>query len=95
MRCPFFNHTLVLLIDHGDGLQTRDYVHVSDVVAANLAALGRPGFHIYNVGTGVETNVVQIYELGEDQGSYYLAMEYIPGETLRAKNASCPARSSR
>ena len=47
---------------NGDGLQTRDYVHVSDVVAANLAALGRPGFHIYNVGTGVETNVVQIYE---------------------------------
>ena len=47
---------------NGDGLQTRDYVHVSDVVAANLAALGRPGFHIYNVGTGVETTVVEIYE---------------------------------
>ncbi len=47
---------------NGDGLQTRDYVHVSDIVAANLAALGRPGFHIYNVGTGVETTVVQIYQ---------------------------------
>ncbi|MFQ5351150.1 MAG: NAD-dependent epimerase/dehydratase family protein, partial [Thermoanaerobaculia bacterium] len=47
---------------NGDGLQTRDYVHVSDVVAANLASLGRPGFQIYNVGTGVETTVVQIYE---------------------------------
>ena len=47
---------------NGDGLQTRDYVHVSDVVAANLASLGRPGFHIYNVGTGIETTVVEIYE---------------------------------
>ena len=47
---------------YGDGLQTRDYVHVSDVVAANLAALGRPGFHTYNVGTAVETTVVEICE---------------------------------
>jgi UDP-glucose 4-epimerase len=46
---------------NGDGLQTRDYVHVSDVVRANLAALSRPGFHIYNVGTGIETSVVDLY----------------------------------
>jgi UDP-glucose 4-epimerase len=45
---------------NGDGLQTRDYVHVSDVVRANLAAAGRPGFHVYNVGTGVETTVVDL-----------------------------------
>jgi len=48
---------------NGDGLQTRDYVHVSDVVRANLAAAGRPGFHIYNVGTGLETSVVELYRL--------------------------------
>jgi UDP-glucose 4-epimerase len=47
---------------NGEGLQTRDYVHVSDVVRANLAAAGRPGFHIYNVGTGVETSVVDLYK---------------------------------
>jgi UDP-glucose 4-epimerase len=47
---------------NGDGLQTRDYVHVSDVVKANLAAAGLPGFHIYNVGTGIETNVVELYK---------------------------------
>ncbi len=47
---------------NGDGLQTRDYVHVSDVVRANLAVVGQPGFRIYNVGTGVETSVVALYD---------------------------------
>jgi UDP-glucose 4-epimerase len=48
---------------NGDGLQTRDYVHVSDVVRANLAAAALPagsGFRVYNVGTGVETTVVEL-----------------------------------
>lgn len=47
---------------NGPGLQTRDYVHVSDVVRANLAVVGKPGFHIYNVGTGIETSVVDLYQ---------------------------------
>jgi UDP-glucose 4-epimerase len=47
---------------NGDGLQTRDYVYVDDVVRANLAAIGHPGFAIYNVGTGVETDVNVLYE---------------------------------
>jgi len=47
---------------NGSGLQTRDYLHVSDVVRANLAAAGRPGFHIYNVGTGIETTVLELYQ---------------------------------
>jgi UDP-glucose 4-epimerase len=55
---------------NGDGLQTRDYVHVSDVVRANLAVVGKPGFHVYNVGTGVETTVVELYdELARAVGS--------------------------
>jgi UDP-glucose 4-epimerase len=47
---------------NGDGLQTRDYVYVADVVGANLAAIGQRGFHIYNVGTGVETDVNVLFE---------------------------------
>jgi len=72
---------------NGDGLQTRDYIHVSDVVAANLAALGRPGFHIYNVGTGRETDVVELYRaiatsLGhESEASHGPGM---PGEQRRS-----------
>lgn len=48
---------------NGDGLQTRDYVYVADVVRANLAAAGRRGFEIFNVGTGREASVVELYRL--------------------------------
>ena len=51
---------------NGDGLQTRDYTFVGDVVKANLAVLGRSGFKTYNVGTAVETDVVQLYTLIRD-----------------------------
>src|SRR5205814_2240969 len=45
----------------GDGEQTRDYVYVGDVVRANLAALDYDGPHrVFNVGTGEETNVVDL-----------------------------------
>jgi UDP-glucose 4-epimerase len=46
---------------YGDGGQTRDYVFVADVVRAMLAALERKG-GVFNVGTGVETSVVELYE---------------------------------
>jgi UDP-glucose 4-epimerase len=46
---------------YGDGRQTRDYVFGSDVVAALLAVLARPGAHgEYNVGTGRESSVLDI-----------------------------------
>jgi len=47
---------------NGDGHQTRDYVFVGDVVRANLAVLGLPGFRTYNVGTAVETDVNELFE---------------------------------
>ncbi|HEV7805209.1 MAG TPA: GDP-mannose 4,6-dehydratase [Solirubrobacteraceae bacterium] len=44
----------------GDGHPTRDYVHVSDVVAALIAASGAGG--TYNVATGTEVDVRTIFE---------------------------------
>jgi UDP-glucose 4-epimerase len=52
----------------GDGLQTRDFVYVGDVVAAMLTAAerlqgGADGLgEVYNVGTGRETNVLELAE---------------------------------
>ena len=47
----------------GDGKQTRDFVYVGDVVRANQLALEHGLVGAYNVGTGVETSVVQLYDL--------------------------------
>jgi UDP-glucose 4-epimerase len=47
----------------GDGLQTRDYVYVGDIVQANLAAADTPGASgAYNVGTQVEASVLELCE---------------------------------
>lgn len=57
-------------IINGDGKQTRDYVFVEDVVKANVVTLNSHSSNIYNVGTGIETNVNQLFKkLNEIAGS--------------------------
>jgi UDP-glucose 4-epimerase len=46
----------------GTGVQTRDYVHVADVVSALLAAESSDDSGPLNVGTGVETSVLELAE---------------------------------
>ncbi|RMF61582.1 MAG: SDR family oxidoreductase [Calditrichaeota bacterium] len=48
-------------IINGDGKQTRDYVYVADVVKANELALKNGDNQIYNVGTGIETDVNTLF----------------------------------
>ncbi len=45
---------------NGDGLQTRDYVHVQDVARVNRLALEHAYSGTLNVGTGREASVVEI-----------------------------------
>ncbi len=48
---------------NGSGEQTRDYVYVEDVARANVLALGSAVPNgAYNIGTGVETSVNELYE---------------------------------
>jgi dTDP-L-rhamnose 4-epimerase len=51
-----------------DGEQSRDFVHVSDIVQANLRALETNGadYQAVNVGTGVPTSVLQVAKLLAD-----------------------------
>jgi len=63
----------------GDGSQTRDYVYAGDVARATLAAAGQDG-GVFNVGTGIETSVVELYE----------ACRRVAGSSLEAEQA--PAR---
>ena len=46
----------------GDGLQERDFVYVSDVIEANVAAVEREARDTFNIGAGAPTNVNAIYE---------------------------------
>lgn len=46
----------------GSGDKTRDYTHVSDVVAANLLAMEQGNNAIYNIGTGVETSDQEMFD---------------------------------
>jgi len=46
----------------GDGMQTRDFVYVGDVVGALLAASDRSAVGEFNVGTGHETSVLELVE---------------------------------
>jgi UDP-glucose 4-epimerase len=48
---------------NGDGMQSRDFVFVGDVVRANLAAVSRRVGGVVNIGNGVETTVNSLYEL--------------------------------
>lgn len=70
-RQPFIN---------GDGLQTRDYVYVGDVVRANLAALDYDASGIINVGTGIETNVVELFRAIRALIDPEIPEEHAPGK---------------
>ncbi len=48
-------------IINGNGKQTRDYVFVEDVIEAHMAALEEGVRGIFNVGTGMETTVNQLF----------------------------------
>lgn len=48
---------------NGDGKQTRDFVYVGDVADANARALTSDAVGSFNVGTGVETDINQIFAI--------------------------------
>jgi UDP-glucose 4-epimerase len=70
----------------GDGLQSRDYVYVGDVARATTSALGHDG-GVFNVGTGRETSVVELYELCARVSESEMPAEHAParlGELRRS-----------
>jgi UDP-glucose 4-epimerase len=69
----------------GDGYQTRDFVHVSDVVLANILASQRELKNygeVYNVGTG---KGIQIKEIADLISHYQMSIPERPGEVLHSR----------
>ena len=83
----------------GDGKQTRDYIYVGDVVAAELAAAESEASGAINVGTGIETDVLVLADrlaalegVGEDE----FKPEFAPARTGEVQRVSIdPARAER
>jgi UDP-glucose 4-epimerase len=70
----------------GDGLQSRDYVYVGDVARATTSTLGQDS-GVYNVGTGRETSVVDLYALCAKVAGSDIPAEHAParlGELQRS-----------
>lgn len=78
-----------------DGTGIRDYIHVMDLAEGHVAALENlnTGIHIYNLGTGQGTSVLQLVEAFEQANDIKVAYEIVerrPGDI-----ASCYADASK
>jgi len=76
---------------NGDGLQTRDYVYVGDVVEAFVLALRSDAQGSFNVGTATETNVVELYKQVARAARSEAAPEYGPPRPGEQKRSSIDA----
>lgn len=60
---------------YGDGLQSRDFIHVNDIIRANILAASLPheilkNHRIFNIGTGVSTSLVKLLEIISNAADY-------------------------
>jgi UDP-glucose 4-epimerase len=63
---------------HGDGTQTRDFVHVADVVQANrLAAMTDATGTAFNIGTGDSISIRELAELVSDLAGGDVPIEHV------------------
>ena len=80
---------------YGDGKQTRDYIFVGDVVRANLAAANANISGAINVGTGIETNVNDLYHTLGTVADVTRAPEYAPARPgEQSRSVISPARAA-
>jgi len=72
---------------YGDGNQTRDFIHVSDVVDSLIFAT-QAQLSIHNVGTGISTSVNELIEIMKKVTGKEIKVNYEPsrsGEIIHSK----------
>lgn len=62
-----------------DGTGVRDYIHVMDLAEGHVVALEKltPGVHIYNLGTGRGTSVLQLLKAFEEANGIKIPYEIV------------------
>jgi UDP-glucose 4-epimerase len=80
---------------NGDGLQTRDFVYVADVVAANLLALDYPQAGVFNIGTGRETDILTIYRQLQRLAGSTLGPVHGPAKPGEQRRSALDSRHAR
>lgn len=82
---------------YGDGHQTRDYIYVADVVAAALAAADSETSGPINIGSGIETDVLELAaRLGALGGAENFEPQLAPPRTGEVQRISLdPGRAER
>lgn len=63
-----------------DGTGVRDYIHVTDLAHGHVAALthSSPGYHVYNLGSGKGTSVLELVHAFEAASGQKIAYEIAP-----------------
>jgi len=72
---------------YGDGAQTRDFVYVKDVINACLQAIDCPQNDIYNIATGIETDINHLFASIKTLLNYNGAVNYNPARPGEQKRS--------
>jgi UDP-glucose 4-epimerase len=80
---------------YGDGEQTRDFVYVDDVVDAFARATDKGGGLLFNIGTGVETSVQQLFDAMARATGFAEPARYAPPRTGEIRRSAVdPGRAA-
>jgi len=83
---------------HGDGLQSRDFTYVSNVVDANLAAMERdldePGA-VINVGSGTRITLRELYDALSEELGVRLEVRHAPARAGDVRDSLASVEKAR
>jgi UDP-glucose 4-epimerase len=79
----------------GDGKQTRDFVHVSDIVQSNLLALKNNITGVFNVGSGKGTTVLEIANLLKSKLHPDAVVKFEPSRPEELRNSIADVNRAR
>lgn len=75
------------LVIYGDGMQTRDFVYIDDVVRVNIAALDSDYRGTLNVGSGVPVSLLELVEVLEKIVRHKSDRQFRPARTGEIKHS--------